>query len=81
MITLTYTKVILFKRKKSNRTQALIQRWSAIEVIHLPDHITIITYLTLSSDTRKLYDGVWLDGITNPLTKIRNEDRIRHGID
>ena len=81
MITLTYEKVILFKRKKSHRTQALPQQWSAIEVIDLDDTTRVITYLTLSSDTRKLYDGVWLDGITNPLTKIENEDRIRCSID
>jgi hypothetical protein len=71
MIILTYKKVILF-RNKPNRNGELPQRWSTVSGAHIDDTISVITYFILDGDTRNLYDSVVLDGMSNPLTQLRN---------
>ena len=76
MITITYTKVILF-RNKLNRSRELPQRWNTTSVEHIDDTVSVITYLILDGDTRNLYDSVMLESMSNPLTQLSNCGRIK----
>ena len=73
MITITYRKVI--------DTTRLIANWKAMEVQRLDDGTIIRTYLEVKTDKESHYTGAWFNGISNPLTQLKNSGRIRYGSD
>ena len=53
-------------------------RWSYID---LEDGRTLITSLYIRDDKGNDFVGVWFIGMSNPLTQLRNSDKLRCGND
>jgi len=76
MITITYYKTCKPISLLSKATTP--NHWSYKD---LGDGRTLITSLYIRDDKGNDFVGAWLDGMSNPLTQLRNSDKLRCGSD